>query len=309
MIMKISSLNISEKKGVIKSPVNSIELNEKGITNDAHAGNWHRQVSILGSESIEKFSAEMGKVIKPGEFAENITLQGLGVTKVNPLDKFICNDIQLEVTQIGKKCHGSNCVIFRETGNCVMPKEGIFCRVLKGGTLKQGDEIIFQPKEYKVLVLTLSDRCYSGITKDTGGPKVVEKIKSLMDARERKYKIDKEILPDDPVLLTDKIKNALESTYDIIITTGGTGIGPRDIAPETIKPLLDKELPGIMDFIRLKYGSEKPNTLISRAIAGTKSNTLIFTLPGSLKAVTEYMEEINKVIFHCFYMLYSIDNH
>lgn len=307
--MKISSLNISEKKGVIKSPVNSIELNEKGITNDAHAGNWHRQVSILGSESIEKFSAEMGKVIKPGEFAENITLQGLGVTKVNPLDKFICNDIQLEVTQIGKKCHGSNCVIFRETGNCVMPKEGIFCRVLKGGTLKQGDEIIFQPKEYKVLVLTLSDRCYSGITKDTGGPKVVEKIKSLMDARERKYKIDKEILPDDPVLLTDKIKNALESTYDIIITTGGTGIGPGDIAPETIKPLLDKELPGIMDFIRLKYGSEKPNTLISRAIAGTKSNTLIFTLPGSLKAVTEYMEEINKVIFHCFYMLYSIDNH
>jgi MOSC domain-containing protein YiiM len=145
--MKISSLNISKEKGVIKTPVKSIELNETGIKNDAHAGNWHRQVSILGSESIEKFSGELGRVIKPGEFAENITLQGLGLTKVRPLDKFVCGDVELEVTQIGKKCHGANCVIFRETGNCVMPKEGIFCRVLKSGTLKTGDELIFQPKE------------------------------------------------------------------------------------------------------------------------------------------------------------------
>jgi len=110
-------------------------------------------------------------------------------------------------------------------------------------------------------------------------------------------------------LISDRIKMAYESGYDIIITTGSTGIGPRDIAPETIKPLLDKEIPGIMDIIRIKYGTEKPNALISRAIAGTKSKTLVFAVPGSLKAVTEYMDEINKIIFHCFYMLYSIDNH
>lgn len=307
--MKIVSLNISEKKGVIKTPVDSFELNDTGIKNDAHAGNWHRQVSLLGSESIEKFSVELGRAIEPGEFAENITLQGLDSTKTGVLDRFIFGDIQLEVTQIGKKCHGTNCVIFREVGNCVMPKEGIFCRVLKGGVLRTNDELTFQPKEFKILVITLSDRCYAGTAQDTGGPMVAQKIKSLMDEKNRKHKIDSITLPDEPSLITKKLKDAFENNYDIIITTGSTGIGPRDIAPETIKPLLDKEIPGIMEMIRLKYGMEKPNALISRAVAGTKSKTLLFAIPGSLKAVSEYMDEINKVIFHCFNMLYSIDNH
>jgi molybdenum cofactor synthesis domain-containing protein len=305
--MKISSLNISKETGQIKA-VESLELDKSGTINNASNGNRHSEVSILRSESIEKFSEETGRAIKPGEFGENIIVQGLELQKIHPLDKFFCEGVQLEVARIGKKCRACNCDIFMETGKCLMATEGIFCRVLKGSTLKAGDELSFRPKEFKILVLTLSDRCYSGIYEDTSGPMVVEKIRSLMEANERKSKIEKVILPDEPILILDKMSEAFESGCDILITTGSTGLGPRDIAPETIKPLLDKEIPGIMEMIRMKYGQEKPNALLSRALAGTKSKTLVFAIPGSLKAVSEYMEEINKIIFHSFYMLHAIDH-
>ena len=94
-----------------------------------------------------------------------------------------------------------------------------------------------------------------------------------------------------------------------MITTGGTGIGPKDFTPDVIRPMLDKEIPGLMDHIRLKYGAEKPNALISRSIAGVMGNTLVFALPGSVKAVNEYMEEILKSFWHMIYMLHGIDSH
>jgi len=96
---------------------------------------------------------------------------------------------------------------------------------------------------------------------------------------------------------------------DLIITTGGTGIGPRDITPEVVKPLLTKEIPGIMEQIRVKYGTKNPRALLSRGVAGAMGNTLIYTLPGSVKAVHEYMAEIVKTMEHTFYMLYGIDKH
>ncbi|NMC98667.1 MAG: hypothetical protein GYA62_02955, partial [Bacteroidales bacterium] len=105
--------------------------------------------------------------------------------------------------------------------------------------------------------------------------------------------------------LIEEIKNET----DIIITTGGTGISKRDITIETMKPLLEKEIPGIMEYIRLKYGTEKPNALLSRSIAGVNNNSLLFALPGSAKAVKEYMTEINKSLEHMVYMLHGLDLH
>lgn len=307
--MKIQSLNISEKKGVIKKPVNQIELTGMGITGDAHAGYWHRQVSLLGSGSIENFSGELGRSIAPGEFAENITLNGLDSKKVGVLDRFNCNGVELEVTQIGKKCHGDNCAIFQEVGSCVMPREGIFCRVLKPGILKAGDDLVLLPKIFKIMVITLSDRCSAGNAVDKSGPLVAGKINSLIEGKGRKHHTELAIIPDDSVELTKRISHAVENDFDMIITTGSTGIGPRDIAPETIRPVLDKEIPGIMEMIRIKYGMEKTGALLSRAIAGTIGKTLVFAIPGSPRAVNEYMDEINKIIFHSFNMLYSIDSH
>ena len=99
------------------------------------------------------------------------------------------------------------------------------------------------------------------------------------------------------------------NTCNLIITTGGTGIGPRDITIETVQPLLEKEIPGIMEFIRIKYGTLKPNALLSRGVAGLMGKSLIYTLPGSVRAVEEYMNEIVKTLKHTFYMQYGVDKH
>jgi MOSC domain-containing protein YiiM len=145
--VKVLSVNISEKKGEIKKPVDKIVITEKGVENDAHAGDWHRQVSLLAKESIDKFEEVLGRKLNFGEFAENITTEGITLYTMKPGDKLNIADVEMEVTQIGKKCHGDGCAIFSQVGKCVMPKEGIFARVLKTGTIKPGDEIVYTSQE------------------------------------------------------------------------------------------------------------------------------------------------------------------
>ncbi len=147
MSTKVISVNISREKGTIKEPVPQIVLNEKGVEGDAHAGDWHRQVSLLAKESIEKWGNQAGRKVNWGEFAENITTEGIILHETEPGDRLIIGDVELEVTQIGKKCHGKGCAIFKEIGNCVMPKEGIFARVLRNGEVKAGDDLKYFPKD------------------------------------------------------------------------------------------------------------------------------------------------------------------
>ena len=307
--IKVLSVNISEKKGTIKHPVDTITINEIGIPEDAHSGNWHRQVSLLGMESIEKFSKEAKRKINFGEFAENITTQGFILYESSILDRFEINDTILEVTQIGKECHGTKCAIYKEVGNCVMPKEGIFCRVIKGGTIKSDDEIFYHPKVFKIGIITLSDRASRGEYADRSGPRIQEIITNHFTDSKRKTEIDYTLIPDDQQLLKKKLTEYKKNNFDIIFTTGGTGIGSKDFTVDVVKPIMDKEIPGIMDFIRYKYGSEKPNALISRSVAGMIGKTMIFTLPGSVKAVDEYMAEITKVLTHLILMIHDIDAH
>ncbi|MCD4832790.1 MAG: MOSC domain-containing protein [Bacteroidales bacterium] len=145
--IKVLSVNISEKKGVIKESVNEIIITEKGVENDAHAGDWHQQVSLLAKESIDKFEEVLGRKLEFGEFAENITTEGITLYTMKPGDILNIADVKLEITQIGKKCHGDGCAIFSQVGKCVMPKEGIFAKVLKTGKIKPGDEIIYTSTE------------------------------------------------------------------------------------------------------------------------------------------------------------------
>jgi len=143
MPISVISVNISTEKGTIKTPVPEIYINQKGVSGDAHAGDWHRQVSLLANESIEKWGKQANRKVKYGEFAENITTQGIVLYETTPGDRLLIGEVELEVTQIGKKCHGTGCAIFNEVGNCVMPKEGIFAKVIKTGSIKAGDEIFF----------------------------------------------------------------------------------------------------------------------------------------------------------------------
>ena len=142
MSAKVVSINISDRKGVRKKPVEEAVLRtDYGIEGDAHASSeWHRQVSLLALESIRKMQ-EMGLDVHPGDFAENITTEGLDLVSL-PLGTRlqIGRDIIGEVSQIGKECH-TRCAIYYQAGDCVMPKEGIFIKVIQGGIVRTGDTV------------------------------------------------------------------------------------------------------------------------------------------------------------------------
>jgi molybdenum cofactor synthesis domain-containing protein len=306
---KVISVNISEKKGTIKHPVEEITLTGTGVKEDAHAGDWHRQVSLLAVESVEKFSREAKRKIDFGEFAENITTQGIDLPKCHVFDRFRIRETELELTQIGKECHGTACAIFKEVGNCVMPKEGIFCRVLKTGKIRPNDRIVHVPKVFRVSIITLSDRASGGIYEDRSGPRIKEILNAFFSSRNQRIEILNVLIPDDADALGKLLIRHKNEGSDFIFTTGGTGIGARDVTVETVSGLLDKQIPGIMELIRVKYGMEKPNALLSRGVAGTMGKTMVYTLPGSVKAVTEYMKEITKTMDHALFMLHGIDQH
>lgn len=140
MEASVVAVCISKNKGERKTPVESVVLRENhGIEGDAHAGDWHRQVSLLAQESIKKMQ-EMGLDVDSGDFAENLTTRGIHLYSLPIGARLAVGETLLEVTQIGKECH-TRCAIYHQAGDCVMPKEGIFAKVLKGGTVKPGDAV------------------------------------------------------------------------------------------------------------------------------------------------------------------------
>ena len=137
----IKAVCISEKKGQQKHPVESVHLRpEHGIEGDAHAGNWHRQVSLLGQESVDRLQEKISIRLFPGAFAENILCEGLDLYKLPVGTRLRIGAALCEVTQIGKECH-ADCAIRRQAGDCVMPREGIFVIVLEEGDAKAGDAV------------------------------------------------------------------------------------------------------------------------------------------------------------------------
>ena len=142
----VEAVCVSEKKGMVKKEVPEIILKENwGITGDAHAGDWHRQVSLLAAESIEEVKKKMPG-LRHGVFAENIVCRGLKLTALSIGDRLIIDgQVVLEVTQIGKECHNAGCAIKKATGDCIMPKEGIFTKVIHGGIVKAGLAIAMEP--------------------------------------------------------------------------------------------------------------------------------------------------------------------
>jgi molybdopterin adenylyltransferase len=304
--IEILSVNTSEEKGTIKSPVPFIELSELGISGDAHRGNWHRQVSLLGIESVKKAESALGRAVNYGEFAENITTVGFPLYEMKPFDRLVSGKVILEITQIGKECHGEKCAIYRETGECVMPKEGIFARVIHPGTLKAGDILEYYQKVMKVNIITISDRASQGIYEDRSGPLLKKLLQEYFTGTNRNMNVEITIVPDEAESLRTLILKMIAEKADIIFTNGSTGIGPRDIAPEVIRPMLDKEIPGLMEMIRVKYGMQSPTALLSRGLAGVIGKTLIYAMPGSPRAVKEYCDEILKTIEHSLGMLNSL---
>lgn len=302
--IKILSLNSAPERGR-KYPADQLILEKEGIRGDAHMGT-ERPVSMFDQTEAERFYRITGaRQLESGQFAENILFKAEKPLDIKIFDRFVKEELVLEVIRKGKPFHDE----FREPGNYVMPREGIFCRVLNEGTLKAVDEMEYLPKVFTARVITLSDRASRGVYEDKSGPAVAGMLEKRFEKMNWRLNIHQSVIPDDAQKLREILDESVEQKIDIIITTGGTGIGPRDITPDVMRDFISKEIPGIMEMIRWKYGIEKPAALVSRAVAGVNGKTLMFALPGSVKAVNEYMTEINKHLRHLVYMLESIDMH
>ncbi|MFA6128410.1 MAG: MogA/MoaB family molybdenum cofactor biosynthesis protein [Bacteroidales bacterium] len=165
------------------------------------------------------------------------------------------------------------------------------------------------PDKIRFAVITLSDRASRGEYVDKSGPAISALIIDFFVAKSINAMIENALIPDDPQRLSEVLMNFMADGVDVVFTTGGTGLGPRDITPDVVKAFLDKEIPGVMEMIRVKYGMTNPAALVSRSIAGVSGRTLVYCLPGSSKAVVEYCQEILPTIVHSMKMILGIDDH
>ena len=263
---RIRAISVSSRKGMPKHNVPEAEMQANfGIVGDAHAGSGLRQVSLLAMDSIEELRGN-GADISPGDFAENITVEGMDLSALNVGHRLrIGDDAELEVTQLGKRCHG-RCQIFEKLGDCIMPRQGVFARVVTGGQIKVGDAVIADyglqiadssrtnnpqsqirnPKSIKVAILTVSDSCAQGTRQDASGPAIREMLSA------GGYEIgEQRVVPDDrDAIVRELTRFSDESGCDLVFTTGGTGLGPRDVTPEATLSVCDRLVPGLGELMR-----------------------------------------------------------
>ncbi|UCE60931.1 MAG: MogA/MoaB family molybdenum cofactor biosynthesis protein [Phycisphaerales bacterium] len=175
--------------------------------------------------------------------------------------------------------------------------------------MKPDNDVKHESRPLRFRIITVSDRASRGEYEDRGGPRARQLVEEFMQGKHRSVEIESMVLPDDPALLRKELQRVREVPCDVIITTGGTGVGPRDMTPDVVAGECDKLIPGITEYIRVKYGADNPTALLSRSVAGILGSTLIYTLPGSVKAVEEYMSEILKSLEHLLLMVHGVDAH
>lgn len=291
----VRAICISEKKGTQKHDVpQAIFIEDFGIENDAHAGKWHRQVSLLSWDKIENFRAK-GALVDHGAFGENLIVEGFDFSNLPIGTIFSCGDVILEMTQIGKECH-SHCAIYHAMGDCIMPREGVFTKVLQGGVVRVGDEmkIIGQKNRYRTAVLTLSDKGAAGKREDKSGPLIREMIE-----KENYLVVDQRVIPDDQNQIEQTLIHLCDHLKaDLILTTGGTGFSMRDRTPEATMAIAERNAPGIAEAIRAYSMQITNRAMLSRGVSVIRGSTLIINLPGSTKAVKESLECILPALDH-----------
>lgn len=289
---KIMAVCISGKKGVRKEDIGTCRIIEDhGLEKDAHAGS-SRQVSLLSYEAVEEFRAKSGAkdLITPGAFGENLLVSGYDLPGLAIGTRFTAGDAVLEITQIGKTCH-TGCEISKIAGECIMPRQGVFAKVLKGGTVSMGDDF---KRVHTAAVITSSDRSFAGERKDESGPLMADILSSAG------YNVIESVLiPDDEERAYEElVRISDEEMPDVLFTTGGTGFSPRDHMPEATLRAGHRNAPGIAEAIRAYSLSLTPRAMLSRAASVIRGKTIIINLPGSPKAVRECLEYILPVLEH-----------
>ncbi|MBQ9643923.1 MAG: MOSC domain-containing protein [Lachnospiraceae bacterium] len=294
---KLIAICISDARGTQKYEIQEARLiPSHGIEGDAHAGNWHRQVSLLGIEKIEEFRKK-GADVGFGAFGENLIVEGFELRQLPVGTRFRIGNVLLELTQIGKECH-DHCAIYNTVGDCIMPREGVFTRVLEGGVIHPGDEIECIPAQadrpFTAAVITLSDRAFRKEREDLSGPLIREILEK------QGYIVEETILlPDGKAPLQQQlIRLADQRQMSVILTTGGTGFSERDVTPEATQAVCDRMAPGIAEAMRAESLKITKHAMLSRQTAGIRKKTLIVNLPGSPKACREDLEIILPALGH-----------
>ena len=293
----LKGICVSKKRGTKKVEVAEAMLVENyGIEGDAHAGNWHRQVSLLSLEKIEAFR-EKGAQVSFGDFGENLIIDGFDFRSLPVGTIFTIGDAVLKMTQIGKECH-THCQIYQTMGECIMPREGVFAVVLKGGQIRNGDTVEMVPVPFDApltaAVITLSDKGSKGEREDKSGPVIVKMLE------EAGYEIiESNILPDEQKLLENElIRLSDQRQVNLILTTGGTGSSERDRTPEATMTVATRLAPGIAEAIRAGSMKITKRAMLSRETSVIRNKTLIVNLPGSPKAVAESLELVIDQLDH-----------
>ncbi len=299
---RVRSVSTSIKKGVVKRPVEEGHfIKDYGIENDAHAGKWHRQVSLLSYDKVVEFNAK-GAGVTDGDFGENLLVEGIDFKSLPVGSIFKAGTAVLRMTQIGKECH-SDCAIRQKVGDCIMPREGVFAEVLEEGVIKAGDEMtVTLPdpnRPFTAAVITLSDKGSKGERIDESGPAAVEILK---DAG---YEVIETLLiPDEPVLLKNALIRLVDQRQtDLILTSGGTGFALRDRTPEATMEIADRNAPGIAEYMRMRSMELTDRAMLGRGVSVIRKKSLIINLPGSPKAVKESLGFIMNALDHGLKMI------
>lgn len=294
---KVVAVCTSERRGIQKKNVETGFFSPGwGIKGDAHGGSWHRQVSLLSAEKMVEFNRK-GAGVTPGAFGENLVVAGFDF-KALPVGSLLrCGGVLLEITQIGKDCH-NHCEIYKKMGDCIMPREGVFARVLETGTISVGDEMVLQPRKaplpFQAAVITLSDKGARGEREDKSGPAVARRLTA------EGYEVVETLLlaDEDEPLRRALIRLCDQRRLDLILTTGGTGFSPRDITPEATIAVAQRSAPGIAEAIRAASLAITPRAMLSRGVSVIRGKTLIINLPGSPKGCMESMDAFLDFIPH-----------
>ena len=294
---RVRAICISKERGTEKQAVPEGHfLVDFGIQGDAHAGNWHRQVSLLSYDKVEAFN-QRGADVSDGAFGENLVVEDIDFASLPVGTRLCAGTAQLEMTQIGKECH-SHCAIYKRMGECIMPREGVFARVIQEGIIRPGDDMTaIAPQEdrpFQAAVITLSDKGARGERKDESGPAAVQLL------QEAGYQVAETLLiADEPEVLKKHLIRLSDSRQvDLIITSGGTGFSLRDQTPEATLAVADRNAPGIAEAIRAQSMTITNRAMLSRGVSVIRGKTLIINLPGSPKAVKESLGFILESLGH-----------
>lgn len=302
-------LSISEAKGQPHRPATQLYLTKNGIEGDRHAGPGLRQISLMHHDVVRACFPQAAPEQLAGLGQENILVDGEGLGGVRPLDTLAIGDARLEITQIGKRVNESGQALCGSGSKCLLGDFGVFARVVHGGTIEANHAIQHRQRELRAHVITVSDRASRGVYEDQSGPDALALLETWCQAHHWTLAAERHLVPDEAPALNAVLDDARKSHVDVVITTGGTGVGPRDITPDVVAKRADKIIPGIMEFIRMKHGERMPLALTSRSIAAVMGTSLVYTLPGSVKAIPEYLDEIFKTMEHMILILKGLDAH